>query len=32
LESGFVVAGGGSVESALSVYLEAFTNTLVIYK
>jgi T-complex protein 1 subunit alpha len=28
LESGFVVAGGGAVESALSIYLENFATTL----
>merc|ERR1719353_128331 len=28
LESGSVVAGGGSVESAVSIYLENFANTL----
>lgn len=30
LESGYVVPGGGTVEVALSIYLEAFAKTLVI--
>ena len=29
LESGSVVAGGGAVETALSIYLENFATTLV---
>ena len=29
LESGYVVAGGGSVEAALSIYLEDFARSLV---
>jgi chaperonin GroEL (HSP60 family) len=29
LESGTVVAGGGAVETALSIYLENFATTLV---
>jgi len=31
LESGYVVAGGGAVEIALSIYLDDFAKTLVIF-
>jgi T-complex protein 1 subunit alpha len=32
LESGTVVAGGGAVETALSIYLENFATTLVSHR
>jgi T-complex protein 1 subunit alpha len=31
LDSGFVVAGGGAVETALNIYLDDFGKTLVKY-